>query len=166
MFAFFQPLLRSIKSRPACSNRGVCFLRFCPFLSSGPCGTLHLSLKHLQVVPSFLSNGELADGCLTHGARVANVKRSPQVGGFVLALVVFKRGAGRLLLLFGLSERLLSLLGGVFGPGQLSTGSLKFSPDSFFRLSRLLQFSVQAFGFSDQLALLPFIFFCPFEFVF
>ena len=94
------------------------------------------------------------------------MKRRPQVGGFVPALVVFKRGTGRLLLRFGLSEHLPGRLGCEFGPGQFSTGGLKFSLGALFRLSRFLQFSVQAFGFSDQLALLPLIFFCAFEFVF
>ena len=94
------------------------------------------------------------------------MKRGPQVGGFVPALVVFKRGAGRLLLFFGLDERLMNLLGCMFRLDERSTGSLKFGPDSLFRLSRLVQFSVQTFGFIDQLAFLPFVFFCSFELVF
>ena len=88
------------------------------------------------------------------------------MGSFVAALVVFKRGADRLLLLFGLSERLTDLLGGVSGLGERSTGSLKVGSRSRFRLSRLLQFSAQAFSFIDQLMLLPFVSFCSFELVF
>ena len=141
-------------------------MRFRAFLLSDPRCPFHLSLKFLQILPCFLSRRNLADGCLTHGAGIANVKRFSQMGGFVPALVVFKRGASHLLLRFGLSEHLPGLLGCEFGPDQFSTGGLKFSLGALFRLSRLLQFSAQAFGFSDELSLLPLIFFCAFEFVF